>query len=164
MVAIVAVDENWGIGCEGKLLFNIPEDMDFFKRMTEGKTVVMGYMTFLSLPGSKPLKNRNNIVLADVEGFAPEGVTVCGSLDQALAAVSAYAADDVFIIGGQDVYTQFLPHCSRVYVTKINAGEKADRYFPNLDLLDNWSAEGKSEDFSYKGMTYAFYTYVNRNM
>jgi dihydrofolate reductase len=161
MVAIVAVDDNWGIGCEGKLLFNIPDDMDFFKRKTEGKTVVMGYMTFLSLPGSKPLKNRTNIVLADAGGFAPDGVTVCGSLEQALAVVDASPPGDVFIIGGQEVYTQFLPYCSHVYVTKINAEKKADRHFPDLDLLGNWSVESKSEDHSHNGLTYAFYTYVN---
>ena len=68
--AIVCVDKNWGIGKQNGLLFNIPEDMEYFRRTTTGHIVCMGYNTLLSLPGSKPLKNRTNIIIC------PEGVVV----------------------------------------------------------------------------------------
>jgi dihydrofolate reductase len=161
MNAIVAVDANWSIGCGGKLLYYAPEDIKYFKHMTQGKVVVMGRKTFLSLPGSKPLPNRTNIVLTSDKSFRPESVIVCGSVENMLEAVSAYSPDDVFIIGGEDVYTQMLSHCSRVYVTKFHGEKPADRYFPNLDKMDNWVVEGKSEDKEYNGLKFAFYTYVN---
>jgi len=174
MNAIVAVDEKWGIGREGELLFSIPEDMRFFKSVTEGKVVVMGRRTFESLPGGKPLKNRVNIVLTS--GMTPTGgkttplqaryeerVIVCNSLDQLFEAVGEYDPDDVFVIGGQNLYEQLLGQCSRVFVTKVGREKKADRWFPDLDSLDGWAAESKSEDREWSGLTYAFYVYINKN-
>ena len=77
MELIVAVSEDWGIGKDGNLLFSIPEDMKFFRQTTQGKTVVMGRKTLESLPGGKPLKNRQNIVLTRNEDWTAEGVQVC---------------------------------------------------------------------------------------
>lgn len=79
MKAIVAVDQNWGIGKEGKLLAHIPEDLKYFKEKTLGHVVVMGRRTLCSLPGGKPLPGRDTVVLSRDEGFAPQGVTVVHS-------------------------------------------------------------------------------------
>ena len=73
---IVSVDKNWAIGKNNDLLFHISADMKYFKETTWGKTVVMGDRTLLSLPGAKPLKGRENIVLTLDKDFSPEGVTV----------------------------------------------------------------------------------------
>ena len=120
MKAIVAVDLNWGIGYRGNLLQRIPEDMKFFKQMTLGKVVIMGRETFESLPGKEPLKDRINIVLSKDECFTNEKVTICRSLDELFYELKKYNSDDVFVIGGESIYTQLLPYCSEVYVTKID--------------------------------------------
>ena len=82
MNLIAAVSKEWGIGKDNKLLFHIPEDMKFFREMTMNKVVVMGRKTLLSFPGSKPLKNRTNIVLSKNLDFNPEGVIMCRSTDE----------------------------------------------------------------------------------
>jgi len=160
--AIVAVDENWGIGQDGKLLFTIPADMAFFKEKTQGKVVVMGYFTFVDLPGSKPLKNRTNIVLYDGSAPLPEGVIACGSSAQLFEVLRDYDSDDVFFIGGQAVYEQFFEYCTTVFVTKIKTKRPADRHFPNLDALPQWSVSSVSEQQEHEGLQFAFYEYTNR--
>lgn len=86
--AIVAVCDDWGIGCEGDMVVSNRADMRHFVACTKGCPVIMGRKTLLSFPGGRPLKNRRNIVLTRDEGFAPEGVDVVHSIDEALAAVA----------------------------------------------------------------------------
>ena len=93
MNLIVAVSKNWAIGKGNKLLFSIPEDMQFFKKMTLGKVVLMGYNTFLSLPKQQPLKDRVNIVLAP-SGVAFDGVTVVNTLEELFSEVKKYNEDE----------------------------------------------------------------------
>lgn len=103
--AIVAVCDDWGIGCEGDMVVSNRADMRHFVACTKGCPVIMGRKNLLSFPGGRPLKNRRNIVLTRDESFAPEGVDVVHSIDEALAAV----ADEpvAWVIGGGDVYRQF---------------------------------------------------------
>ena len=86
--AIVAVCDDWGIGCEGDMVVSNRADMRHFVACTKGCPVIMGRKTLLSFPGGRPLKNRRNIVLTRDEGFAAEGVDVVHSIDEALAAVA----------------------------------------------------------------------------
>ena len=113
MKAIVAVDEKWGIGKNNDLLFNIPEDMKFFREKTKGMTVCMGYNTLLSFPGSKPLKNRVNIVLAP-DGVERDDCIVTHTLPELASELSKYDTDTVFVIGGAMFYKTMLPYCSEV--------------------------------------------------
>ncbi|MCL2697433.1 MAG: dihydrofolate reductase [Oscillospiraceae bacterium] len=159
MNVIVAVDNNWGIGCNNELLYSIPDDMQHFKRVTDGKTVIMGLATFKSLPGSKPLKNRTNIILSH-EDIDAEGAIVCKSAEQVLAEAAKHNPADVFIIGGQSVYEMFLPHCTRAYITKINACAEADRTFPNVDKKSEWVLKSESETKVHNGLEYRFCEYV----
>jgi len=163
MNLIVAVDQCWGIGYKGRLLYSIPEDMQLFKRMTEHKVVVMGLYTFQSLPGAGPLKNRVNIVLADQPGFTHEGVLVCYSLKQLFKLLDSYADEDIFVIGGQMVYELLLDYCSIAYITKVKSIATADRFFPDLDALSHWQLLEQSENKSDAGLCYGFNTYVNLN-
>lgn len=103
--AIVAVCDDWGIGCEGDMVVSNRADMRHFVACTKGCPVIMGRKTLLSFPGGRPLKNRRNIVLTRDDSFAPEGVDVVHSVDEALAAV----ADEpvAWVIGGGEVYRQF---------------------------------------------------------
>ena len=107
--AIVAVCDDWGIGCEGDMVVSNRADMRHFVACTKGCPVIMGRKTLLSFPGARPLKNRRNIVLTRDEDFSPEGVDAVHSIGEALAAV----ADEpvAWVIGGGDVYRQFLPYC-----------------------------------------------------
>ena len=164
MKAIVAVNENWGIGCNGALLYTIPEDMQFFKEKTEGKVVVMGYFTFVDLPGSKPLKNRTNIILFDDPELSVDGALVCNSTEQLFDTLSSYDTDDVFIIGGQAVYEQFFEYCSTIYVTKVEDQKAADRHFPNLDELPNWEITSTSEEKEHEGLKFTFCEYTNTDI
>lgn len=160
MKAIVAVDLNWGIGYKGSLLQRIPDDMKNFKQMTTGKVVVMGQATFESLPGQEPLKDRINIVLSNDECFHNEKVTICRTLEELFGMLSKYPADDVFVIGGESVYTQLLDHCTEVYVTKIANTYTADKYFVNLDRSDVWKPASISGPFQYNDVEYCFVTYI----
>ncbi|MCL2634400.1 MAG: dihydrofolate reductase [Oscillospiraceae bacterium] len=160
MNIIVAVDSNWGIGCDNKLLYNIPADMQHFKRLTDGKIVVMGKNTLLSLPNSKPLKNRINIVLSN-SVTEIENAIVCNSIEQLLKTVKQYNSDDVFVIGGQIVYEELLDYCSYAYITKIHTALPADRFFPNIDNKANWELVNKSAVQAHGELEYTFCEYRN---
>lgn len=164
MKTIVAVDENWGIGYKGNLLMRIPEDMKYFKELTWGKTVIMGRETFISLPDMQPLKNRKNIVLSKDKNFKHGLLTICNSLEHLFKELENYDPNDVFIIGGESVYSQLLPYCTEALVTKIKKGFKADRYFPNLDVIPSWSIENTSGLKYFNGVAYEFVKYVNNNI
>jgi dihydrofolate reductase len=155
---IVAVDNNWGIGKDGGLLVNLPGDLKYFKEQTLGKVVVMGRTTFESLPGKKPLKDRVNIVLSRNEEFAP-GCIKCRSMGELFKALEAYDMEDVFIIGGADIYRQFLPYCSSHLVTKIHGVYEADKYFENLDLRNDMELVSTSEPVTENGVSYQFTEY-----
>ncbi|MCL2370704.1 MAG: dihydrofolate reductase [Firmicutes bacterium] len=161
MNTIVAVDEKWGIGCDGKLLYDIPEDMKFFREMTDGKVVVMGLTTLKSLPNSKPLKNRVNIVLSyDKDEVLVDPIIVCHSIEELLKEVKKYKPEDVFVIGGQAIYRQLLDYCDTAYITKVKSTKKADTFFPDVDKLNNWTLESKSEEKEHNGLKYVFCKYV----
>lgn len=158
MRAIVAVDKNWGIGYQGKLLEHIPDDMKFFRDTTLNKVVVMGRATFESLPNKKPLKNRINIVLSRSYEFE-EDVILCRTKQEVLHVLSEYDEDDVFVIGGESIYKMFLPYCSEVYVTQIFGEYKADRFFVNLDKMSEWKLESSSREHDYNGIKFKFCVY-----
>ncbi len=161
MKIIVAVDNKWGIGCENKLLQYIPEDMKFFKEKTIGNVVVMGRETFESLPGKNPLTARVNIVLTRNSSFKDERLIICNSMDETLKELEKYDTDKVFIIGGEAIYTQFLPYCDELFVTKIQNEYEADKFFPNVDDISNWGLVEESEVKEYKGIKYVFTRYKN---
>ena len=163
MKAIVNVDLNWGIGYKGNLLQRIPEDMKFFKRTTIGKVVVMGRKTYESLPGKEPLKDRVNIVLSAKGEFDDDRLIVCRSLDELFCELKKYNEDDVFVIGGESVYSLLLPYCSEAYITKIENSYEADTYFKNLDEDDSWELTSESGTKDYNGIKFKFVKYENRN-
>ncbi len=164
MKAIVAVDQNWGIGCQGKLLARIPADMRYFKQLTLGQTVIMGRETFLSLPGAEPLKDRINIVLCEDRQFSDKAIIICSSLDELFNKIKNYPSGEVFVIGGEMVYTELLPYCTEAYVTKIEKIYAADKHFPNLDDDSRWKLVGAGEPQSYHEIEYRFATYANREV
>jgi dihydrofolate reductase len=135
--------------------------MKFFKQMTVGKVVVMGEETFKSLPGQEPLKDRINIVLSNNESFKNNKVTICRSLDDLFYELKSYNYDDVFVTGGESVYTQLLPFCSEAYVTRIQNIYEADKYFPDLDKEESWELVSASDPKSYNDIPFVFNKYIN---
>lgn len=146
MNLIVAVDSNWGIGRQDRLLFRISEDMKHFRALTLGKTVVLGRRTLQTFPGGRPLEKRTNIVMTRSASFRAEPALVCHSLEELQSCLQGRNDDDVFVIGGASVYRQLLPFCRLAYVTKIHRGAEADCHFADLDSHPGWEMMSR-EDF-----------------
>ena len=161
---IVAVDENFGIGKNGDLLFHIKKDMAFFRETTMNKVVVMGKNTLLSFPGGKPLKNRVNIVLSSKGDFDSQGATVCKNTQELFETLKNYKSEDIFVIGGAKVYGLLAPYCEKAYITKICAVGDGDTFIDNIDFDENWELEESSEVFSENGIDFTFNTYINKNI
>ena len=162
MNLIVAVDKNWGIGCNNKLLVSIPSDMKFFRETTTGKVVVLGRKTLETFPNGLPLKNRTNIVLTANKDFKAKGAIVCHSVEEVLEELKNYDSEDVYIIGGDSVYKQFLPYCDVAHVTKIDHAYAADRYFPNLDEMEDWVITADSDEQTYFDLEFTFVKYEKK--
>ena len=162
MNMIVAVDSNWAIGHKGKLLVSIPEDMQFFRRETTGKVVVMGRKTLESFPNGLPLKNRVNVVITKDKEYNIKDAIICHSIEEALEVLKQYNDEDIYVIGGESVYRQFLPYCSVAHVTKINYSYDADTYFPNLDEDPEWEMTKISDEQTYFDLEYVFTIYERR--
>lgn len=162
MNLIVAVDRNWAIGKDGRLLVNIPADQQMFMRETTGKTVVMGRKTLESLPGKQPLSKRENIVLSSDPGYSVKNATVCSSFEEAAALLKERRSEDVYIIGGQSIYRQFLPLCDTAHVTWVDYVYDADTFFPNLDQDPGWWLEEESDEQTYFDLCYSFRRYVRK--
>ena len=161
--AIVAVCDDWGIGRAGDMVVANRADMRHFVRCTKGHTVIMGRKTLESFPGARPLKDRRNIVLTRDASFVRDGIEVVHSVEEALALLAA--DEEVWVIGGAEVYRQMLPLCLRAIVTKNHCIRPADAYFPDLDDDPSWRvaatdggytiAEGEGD----AGIAYDFVTY-----
>ncbi|NBH98133.1 dihydrofolate reductase [Anaerotruncus sp. 1XD22-93] len=162
MNLIVAVDENWAIGKDNKLLVSIPSDMKFFRETTTGKVVVMGRKTLESFPNGLPLKNRTNIVLTRNRDYQVKDAIVVHSVPELLVKLDKYSSEDVYVIGGDSVYQELLPYCDVAHVTKINHVYAADSWFPNLDETGEWEITGESEEQTYFDLEYMFVRYEKK--
>ena len=156
MQAIVCVDQNWGIGKDGELLFHIHADMKRFRELTTGHTVVMGRRTLESLPGKKGLPQRHNLVLTHDMSYTAEN---CEIIHNAMQAIFSTGLSD-FCIGGESVYRLLLPNCDRVFVTKVFTEKDADAHFPDLDATDEWIIEKESEILEEDGLRFQFVEYA----
>lgn len=161
MNMILSVSLDWGIGKDNDLLFHVKEDMQFFRRTTMGKCVVMGRKTLESFPDAKPLPKRDNVVLTRSEDYSPEGVTVCHNVQEVLDYVKKYDSDDVFVIGGAQVYELFMPYCNKIYLTKFKASKPCDRYFANLDENNEWKCV-MTVPREYSGLEFEFTLYERK--
>lgn len=162
IISILNCDKKWGIGKRNGLLFSLPLDMKFFRETTKGHTVCMGENTLLSFPGSKPLKNRTNIVLSMDENHNYEGCINVHTFDDFLKIIKDHSLkDDVYIIGGASIYHQMLPYVDRVLLTKVDADGEAEVFFDNLDALEHFEIIDESEIFNDNGYNIRFITYRN---
>ncbi len=162
MNGIVAVDNNWAIGCRNSLLVSIPADHKNFRRETTGKVVVLGRKTLETFPQGMPLANRTNIILSTNPDYKVKGAVIVHSKEELLQELEKYPTEDIYIIGGESVYRMMLPYCDVVHVTKIDHAYEADAYFPDLDADEEWEITADSEEQTYFDIPYQFLKYERR--
>lgn len=153
---IVAATKDGVIGKNGDLPWRIPSDLSYFKRMTMGKKMIMGRRTFESLPGM--LKGRELIVLTRSEDYkVPDGVKLIHSLEDVLDYENL--DEEVFIIGGGEIFRKFIPKCNKLYITWVNRSFEGDTYFP-LEMITDFkevSREDATDEVS--GISVSFTVY-----
>ena len=158
LIAAAALD--WGIGKDGDLLAKIPEDMRYFRQKTIGKIVVMGRKTLESFPGGRPLPDRINIVLSASHEEGNDGNVIwVKDIPSLLELLKDYDTEDVFIIGGGNVYNQMVEYCQRAYITRINKIFPADTYIFDFDSAEDWTLTEKGEPKTYADLTFSFDIY-----
>ena len=144
---IVVVGKNREIGFKNKLLWDLPEDMRQFKEITTGHTVVMGDKTFESI--GQPLPGRKNVVVTRNGDYEAEGVEVSNSLEEALKEAKD-SPEEVFVIGGGQIFEQSLPHADKLYITVVDDEPEADTFFPDYSDFKNVVYERESSDRKLK--------------
>lgn len=162
MNLIAAVDKNWAIGLDNKLLVSIPEDMKFFRNTTTGKVVVMGRKTLESFPNGLPLKNRVNIVLTSDVNYKVQDAIIVHSMEKLLEELKKYNSDDIYVIGGESIYRQMVDLCDVAHITKIDYEYEADSFFPNLDEKQEWVITADSEEQTYFDLEFYFLKYEKK--
>ena len=134
LVMIAAAGEDNSLGRDNELLWHLPEDFKRFNKLTTGHKIIMGRKTFESFP--KPLPNRFHIIITrnrDYQVDHPQ-CAVVHTLEEALKLVEH--EEQAFVIGGGEIYSQALPHCHRIELTRVHARFEADTYFPDIDLKE----------------------------
>ena len=150
---IAGMTEQRIIGNEGKLPWYIPEDLELFKEITEGNTVLMGRKTYQSLPETKkPLPNRNNIVITrNINPYLDFRTTFSYNLKEGLKMAESYEKP-IFVIGGESIYKQTLPLANKLYISHIKRNHPGDTFFPEVDFINDWEIEQEKnfQDFIFK--------------
>ncbi|MBD1210252.1 MAG: dihydrofolate reductase [Ignavibacteria bacterium] len=128
---IAAVARNYTIGAGNSLPWEMPTDMHFFMKTTRGHHVIMGRKSFEDI--GKPLQGRTNIVVTRQASYQANGVCIAHSLDEALALARQNGETEVFIIGGENLFTEGLQKADKIYLTWIHADFEGDTHFPRFD-------------------------------
>jgi dihydrofolate reductase len=155
---VVATAENHVIGNENKLIWHLPADLKYFKSLTSGHCVIMGRKTYDSI--GKPLPNRVNIVISRDKNLEIEGCLVAHSLEEAIeVAQSAKPNDEIFVIGGANVYEQALRLTSKIYLTKVHENFEGDTYFrfPESEFIETsrlFHLPDEKNKYPYSFLTY----------
>ena len=155
---IAALDENNAIGYKNNLLCHLPADLKHFKQLTTEHTIVMGRKTFQSLPNGA-LPNRKNVVLTKNKSFQCKNCEIIHIPDEIFDL--QHENDEIFIIGGAQIYKQFIDKANRLYLTHIHHQFKADTFFPEFDK-NQWKIIEK-EDFEAdekNKFSFSFITYI----
>lgn len=144
---IVCIAKNRGIGKDNYLLFNIPEDLQHFKKITMGHPIIMGYKTFQSI--GRPLPGRLNIVLS-LEDVKIDGCKIAKSISEAIRIASKEDKKEIFFVGGGMVYKQAIEFADRLYLTIVDGKPEADTFFPDYSEFNKVIDEENKEGNGYK--------------
>ncbi len=167
MNLVVACSLDCAIGNKGNLLCHVPEDMKRFKELTTGNVVIMGQKTLESLPGGKPLPNRDNVVLTFDKNYYVEGADVVHDKKELFDLLNTkYKNREHWIIGGASIYNQFYKYCSKAYVTWFDLVDReADARIVDFETLADWNLiDDEPWLLSKKGIMYQFCIYENENV
>ena len=134
VILVAAIGENGEMGKNNELLWHLPGDLPRFKQLTMGSPIIMGRKTFDSI--GRPLPGRLNIVITANPDWQAEGVTPCGSIDEALSAAKKHGSDKAFVIGGGQIYKLFLAYATKLELTEVFDAPVADTLFPFFSSQD----------------------------
>lgn len=151
---IVAMDKNNVIGKNNDMPWHLPNDLKHFKETTLGHTMIMGRKTFDSI--GRVLPGRKTIVLTRNEQKFPEGVDVIHSLEEALAMIKENEKEEIFVIGGGELFKEMLAYADKLYVTVIDEAFEGDVYFPKIDL-EIWEEVSKEKGLKDEKNKYDYY-------
>lgn len=156
-ILIAATSQNNALGKDNKIIWHLPDDFKRFKELTSGHHIIMGRKTFESFP--KPLPNRTHVVITRQKNYNPEGCTVVNSIEEAFRICPEN--EDVFLIGGAEIYKLGLPFTDKIELTYINEIFEADAFFPEIDFsewkLTNEEFHPKDEKHAHD---FSFQTYI----
>ncbi len=150
MIAAIA-KTNRAIGYDNKLLWHIPEDLIRFKQITSGHPIIMGRKTYDSI--GKPLPNRTNIIISRNDSYQAAGCTIVNSFDKAIEIARSLDTDEVFIIGGGDIFQKGIEIADTLYLTLVEGDFEGDVFFPDYSIFRTILHEEKHTSESY---TYTF--------
>lgn len=152
MISIIAVvGKNNGIGYKNKLLWDIPADMEHFKKITTGHIIVVGEKTFQSI--GKPLPNRENIIITLNKNYKADGCKIVHSVDDLLKISQQKKNKEIFIIGGGQIYNLFISYANKLYLTIVDDKPKADTFFPDYSEFKNIISK---QSYEQKGLKFIF--------
>lgn len=154
--AIVAMAENRVIGNGNKMPWHLPADLKHFKTVTNGHPVLMGRKTFESI--GKPLPNRTNMIITRDRQYSAQDCLIVNDLNTALSMAQEIDQNEIFVIGGAEIYRQLLPKVQRLYVTEIHHPFQGDAHFPELDVSE-WQEVAREDHQADDKNAYA-YTFV----
>ena len=156
-ILIAATSQNNALGKDNKIIWHLPDDFKRFKELTSGHHIIMGRKTFESFP--KPLPNRTHVVITRQKNYNPEGCIVVNSIEDAFEICPK--TEDVFLIGGAEIYKLGLPFTDKIELTYINEVFEADAFFPEIDFsewkLTNEEFHPKDEKHAHD---FSFQTYI----
>jgi dihydrofolate reductase len=148
---IFAMDQKRAIGKDNQLPWHLPADLNFFKTVTTGHSILMGRKTYDSI--GKPLPRRRNVIITQNAEFTAEGCDVIHSVDEVL---EQYRDEELFVIGGAEVFHLFLPHVNRMYITQIEHIFEADIFFPEIDWT-HWQLVSSKQGIQDEKNPYVYY-------
>lgn len=154
MLSLIAIiGKNRELGKDNKLIWNIPSDLKRFRQITKGHPVIMGRKTYESI--GHPLPARQNIVISSNPSFSVEGVVLVRSLDEAIDVAKPSGSEEIFVIGGGNVYAQAINRADRLYLTVVEASADADTFFPDYSRFSKvvFSQAQQSDGYSYTYLT-----------
>ena len=154
---IAAAAENNALGKDNQLVWHLPDDFKRFKQITSGHYIIMGRKTFESFP--KPLPNRTHVIITRQKNYKVDGCIVVNSIEDAIKACPK--EEDVFIIGGADIYNQSIDFADKIELTRVHANFEADAFFPDINL-NNWKLifEEKHVQDEKHNFDFTFQTFV----
>jgi dihydrofolate reductase len=150
---LVAFDENRVIGKNNALIWHLPADLKRFKALTTGHVIIMGRKTFESI--GKPLPNRTTIVISRQTDLQIEGVILANSVEEAILKAKSITREDIYIVGGAEIYTLSMPVADQILVTQLHDIFEGDAFFPEISP-ENWKVKDKERGVTDEQNAYQF--------